>query len=172
MNWKWLEDLIKKLLDKRNKPEPKPEPPPPEPKPEPPPPCSVPARPTTSVTHGFVWKAKSESDHRLVVLISAGYRKHVQRLEVVWVWRDVAQQMLDKGRAEGERVEEVGRFDGDTHNGCRPHFRFSRAGEGYVGPEGWLTFVRWTLNDDSRASAQDKGFRVIRIPDPAKDLRT
>ena len=59
---------------------------------------------------GFLWKPKSESDGRLVVLLPASLR----------------------GKVSGCSVNgENGRFAGDTHNGRRPHYRFSKAGGGY-----------------------------------------
>ncbi|MEX2607381.1 MAG: VCBS repeat-containing protein [Kiritimatiellia bacterium] len=65
---------------------------------------------------GFVWKPHSEGDGKLVVLLPATYRN---RVTICWI----ADQ-------EGKIIE-MGRFSGDSHNGGRPHYRFSKHGSGY-----------------------------------------
>lgn len=92
--------------------------------------CGVTPAPPAGNGGGFVWKPVSESDGRLVILIDRRFRKHVQRLEV---WGH------ERGRLE------AGRFVGDTHNGCRPHFRFNRPGRDY----GRDLMVRAWMNDGS-----------------------
>lgn len=125
-------------------------------------PCTVRPTPTLSVTHNFVWKVISESDKNLVILISQGYRQHVQALRIIW-----------RNKSDGSYiVKEIGRFAGDTHNGCRPHFRFSQPGTAYIPPEGFETVVQWFLRDGSRANADDLGFRELVIQNPGQDLRT
>lgn len=65
---------------------------------------------------GFVWKPRSESDGRLVVLLPPQYRGNVSGAHIA--------------NANGDVIE-VGRFAGDTHNGYRPHFRFTQSGAFY-----------------------------------------
>ncbi len=65
---------------------------------------------------GFVWKPVSESDHKLVVLLPSQFKGNV---ESCWIAN------------AGGGVIEVGNFAGDTHNGNRPHYRFSKPGSGY-----------------------------------------
>jgi hypothetical protein len=65
---------------------------------------------------GFVWKPRSESDGRLVVLLPPQYRGAVQGAFVA--------------DAAGVPIE-VGNFAGDEHNGLRPHYRFSEHGSAY-----------------------------------------
>ncbi|HMO51446.1 MAG TPA: hypothetical protein PKA21_09995, partial [Kiritimatiellia bacterium] len=77
---------------------------------------------------GFIWKPKSESDGRLVVLLPPQYR---QRVSSVFI-----------SDSNGKPIE-VGRFAGDNHNGNRPHFRFSRHGSAY----GNNIYVVADLND-------------------------
>ena len=72
---------------------------------------------------GFVWKPRSESDGRLVVLMPPQYRGNVQSAHIA--------------NSSGGVVEQ-GRFAGDVHNGRRPHYRFSEHGSAY-GPD--LFFV-------------------------------
>jgi len=64
---------------------------------------------------GFVWKPISERDGNLVVLLPNSYRGRVTGASIV---------------QDGEILEE-GWFAGDTHNGYRPHYRFSLPGAGY-----------------------------------------
>ena len=65
---------------------------------------------------GFVWKPRSESDGRLVVLLPPQYRGAIQGAFIA--------------NAGGAPIE-VGTFAGDEHNGRRPHFRFSEHGSAY-----------------------------------------
>lgn len=65
---------------------------------------------------GFIWKPVSEGDGKLVVLLPSSYRKQVADCYIA-----------DKN---GKLIES-GRFTGDTHNGARPHYRFSMRGSGY-----------------------------------------
>jgi len=65
---------------------------------------------------GFVWKPKSEADHKLVVLISASLTDGNKLGLIV--------------NENGEVVEQ-GRYTGSQHNGNREHYRFSRSGGGY-----------------------------------------
>lgn len=65
---------------------------------------------------GFVWKPKSEADHKLVVLIPASL---TDGIKAGWI--------ADK---DGNVVEN-GRYVGSQHNGGREHYRFSKAGGGY-----------------------------------------
>ena len=81
--------------------------------------------PTTSSgaaggTSGFVWKPVSESDGKLVVLLPPSFRGNVAQAEI----------HSELPPSDETRIEE-GRFTGDTHNGNRPHFRFSKPGSGY-----------------------------------------
>jgi hypothetical protein len=65
---------------------------------------------------GFLWKPVSESNGNLVVLLPSQYRGRVSQTAILGV---------------GGQVIEVGRFAGDTHNGNRPHYRFSMPGAGF-----------------------------------------
>jgi len=65
---------------------------------------------------GFVWKPVSESDGKLVVLLPTSYKGNVSMCYIT--------------DANGGFIES-GRFVGDTHNGNRPHFRFSKPGAQY-----------------------------------------
>lgn len=65
---------------------------------------------------GFLWKPVSEGDGNLVVLLPSQYRGRVSQTAVL--------------NASGQVIE-VGRFAGDTHNGNRPHYRFSMPGAGF-----------------------------------------
>ncbi|MDZ4197933.1 MAG: hypothetical protein U1E27_01465, partial [Kiritimatiellia bacterium] len=75
-----------------------------------------PALGTVGSGGGFIWKPVSESDGKLVVLLPAGYKGKVNGC---WI-----------ARGDGSVVEN-GRFVGDTHNGNRPHYRFSKPGAQY-----------------------------------------
>ena len=63
----------------------------------------------------FLWKPKSDSDGKLVVLLPTSMRGQVVSVAV---------------QKNGETLD-IGRFSGDTHNGMRPHFRFPKAGGDY-----------------------------------------
>lgn len=75
---------------------------------------SVRVVPSSRVSQQFLWKPSSENDGRLVILLPSRFRGHVSRLSI-----------------SGGFGTEVGRFAGDTHNGFRPHFRFSHHGSRY-----------------------------------------
>ena len=66
-------------------------------------------------TGGFLWKPVSESDGNLVVLLPGSLRGNVSGCAIF----------------RGSSRVESGRFAGDTHNGRRPHYRFSMPGAGY-----------------------------------------
>lgn len=70
---------------------------------------------SASVGGGFVWKPVSEGDGNLVVLLPASLRGRVSGAAIT----------------KGGAVIERGRFAGDTHNGGRPHYRFSKPGAAY-----------------------------------------
>lgn len=72
------------------------------------------ALPPAGSSNTFLWKPVSESNGNLVVLLPAAYRGRVQSCTI-----------------SGSFGSEVGRFHTDTHNGNRPHFRFSRPGAAY-----------------------------------------
>lgn len=78
-------------------------------------PSSAAAPSSSSVGGGFIWKPVSEGDGRLVILLPATLRGKVASC----------------GIYKGSALVERGRFSGDTHNGGRPHFRFSKPGAGY-----------------------------------------
>jgi hypothetical protein len=80
---------------------------------------------------GFVWKPISESNRKLVVLLPRSYRRQVQSVGIY--------------SSTGNLIES-GRFAGDTHNGNRPHYRFSKSGAGY----GSEIYVVATLNSGGK----------------------
>lgn len=63
---------------------------------------------------GFLWKPVSEGDGKLVILLPGSLRGRVSGCTI-----------------SGSFGSENGRFTGDTHNGNRPHYRFSRPGANY-----------------------------------------
>ena len=63
---------------------------------------------------GFLWKPVSESNGRLVVLLPGSLRGRVSGCSI-----------------SGSFGSETGSFAGDTHNGRRPHYRFSKPGRSY-----------------------------------------
>lgn len=69
------------------------------------------AAPTST---GFLWKPVSESDGNLVILLPNALRGKVNGCTVIY-----------------SGGSEAGRFAGDTHNGDRPHYRFSKSGAAY-----------------------------------------
>jgi hypothetical protein len=95
-------------------------------------PASAPPASSGGGGGGFLWKPVSEGDGNLVVLLPASMRGQV------------AAVYIQKG---GSTVES-GRFSGDTHNGGRPHYRFSQPGAGYGSG---LTLVA-VLKDGTRRS--------------------
>ena len=76
---------------------------------------STAARSSSGGGGGFLWKPVSEGDGNLVVLLPSSLRGRVNGAEI---------------RRGGSTLEK-GRFTGDTHNGNRPHYRFSKPGAGY-----------------------------------------
>lgn len=68
-----------------------------------------------SPSETFLWKPKSDSDGKLVVLLPSSMRGQVVSVAV---------------QKDGKTLD-TGRFSGDTHNGMRPHFRFPKAGGDY-----------------------------------------
>ena len=76
---------------------------------------SAPASSSGGGSGGFIWKPVSEGDGNLVVLLPGSLRCRVSGADI---------------QKSGSRVEK-GRFTGDTHNGNRPHYRFSKPGAGY-----------------------------------------
>lgn len=83
-----------------------------------------------SMPAGFLWKPKSDSDGRLVVLLPPGFSSSVHSLTV----KD----------PKGTKVIEEGKFAGIA-NGGRLHFRFQNSGATY--PDG--SIVEVTLIDGS-----------------------
>ena len=67
---------------------------------------------------GFLWKPRSESTGKLVILLPTQYRGRVTTQYVA--------------NAGGDIIE-TGAFAGDEHNGDRPHFRYTRAGAAFGG---------------------------------------
>jgi hypothetical protein len=63
---------------------------------------------------GFLWKPVSESNGKLVVLLPGSLRGKVSGCSI-----------------SGSFGSETGSFAGDTHNGNRPHYRFSKSGGSY-----------------------------------------
>lgn len=71
----------------------------------------------------FLWKPRSESDGNLVALIPSQYSGQI-----------VDAGIYSSSEANSSSLIEQGRFTGDTHNGGRSHFRFSKEGGSY--PDG------------------------------------
>jgi hypothetical protein len=94
---------------------------------------------STSGDNGFLWKPISESDGKLVVLLPASQTGSVSYAELYSSLPPSEETLLEKGR-----------FSGDTHNGGRAHFRFSKPGGAY--PDG--AYVVATLFDGSQVSFQ------------------
>lgn len=69
---------------------------------------------------GFLWKPVSESTGKLVVLLPSQMTGNVLR-----------DQVVISSNADGSGLIETGSFAGDTHNGGREHYRFSKSGSGY-----------------------------------------
>jgi len=78
-------------------------------------PVPVPERPSGGDDR-FLWKPISQNDGRLVVLFPAKYRGRIDSAGV-----------YTQG---GDKIES-GRFAGDSKNGGRPHYRFSKPGGGF-----------------------------------------
>ena len=75
---------------------------------------------------GFLWKPRSESNGRLVVLLPNNLRGQVNGAGI-----------YSSPTTSGSALIEQGRFAGDTHNGARPHYRFEMSGAGY-GSDIWV----------------------------------
>ena len=83
---------------------------------------------------GFLWKPRSESNGRLVVLLPRQFTGRV-----------TSGNIHTSENANDGNLVEAGIFAGDTHNGNRAHFRFENSGATY----GQVWFVA-TLADGSR----------------------
>ena len=94
---------------------------------------------------GFLWKPVSDSDGNLVVLLPTDLKGMIDRVEVHSELPPTESTKLDEGR-----------FAGDTHNGGRPHFRFSKPGEDYGENVHVVVFkddgttVTWDIEDPSQ----------------------
>lgn len=75
---------------------------------------TTPTATTSGGSEGFLWKPESESNGKLVVLLPASLRGKVSSCTI-----------------SGSFGSENGSFAGDTHNGNRPHYRFSKHGSQY-----------------------------------------
>jgi hypothetical protein len=69
---------------------------------------------------GFLWKPVSDSNGKLVVLFPASLTGNI-----------ISAGLYSSLPPTSENMIENGRFSGDSHNGRRAHFRFSKPGEGY-----------------------------------------
>ena len=69
---------------------------------------------TSGGSEEFLWKPESESNGKLVVLLPSSLRGQVSSCTI-----------------SGSFGSENGSFAGDTHNGNRPHYRFSNHGSQY-----------------------------------------
>lgn len=110
---RWVRDYFPDWADPGDPGEPG-GPDPPEPPQPPLPPVGEP-RPAPEYAAHFLWKPVSENDGRLVCLTppqTAG--RHLRGFV---------------GRPDG--ITEWGRFTGETQNGARPHYRFSKPGSAY-----------------------------------------
>lgn len=92
-----------------------------------------------SPSETFLWKPKSDSDGKLVVLLPSSMRGQVVSAAVM---------------KNGQSID-TGTFSGDEHNGMRPHFRFSKPGADYG-------------KDIELVSAGASGMCSFKIPDGAK----
>lgn len=75
---------------------------------------------------GFLWKPRSESNGRLVVLLPKEFRGRVNKAGI-----------YSSPTTSSASLIEDGRFAGDTHNGARPHYRFENSGASY-GTDIWV----------------------------------
>lgn len=75
----------------------------------------------TANRQGFLWKPVSESDGKLVVLLPPGLTGQVASAGI-----------YSSLPPSGETLIEKGRFSGDSANGGRAHFRFSKPGGAYA----------------------------------------
>lgn len=92
---------------------------------------------------GFLWKPRSDSDGRLVVLLPSQFLGRVAKVEVV--------------SADGSKVLATGRYAG-IGNGVRLHFRFDRSGSNF--PNNVILQV--TLTDGQIGG--------VRIPNPSSRI--
>lgn len=69
---------------------------------------------------GYVWKPISEGDRNLVVLFPNSYKGKVNGGDIHSGLPPTDDNLVEKGR-----------FSGDTHNGNRPHYRYSKPGSHY-----------------------------------------
>ncbi|MCB0324602.1 MAG: hypothetical protein KDD69_13560 [Bdellovibrionales bacterium] len=102
-----------------------------------------------SESYQFLWKPESEQDGNLVVLFPPHLTGAIQS---AGVYRS------DSGSAAD--LLEAGRFSGDTANGGRAHFRFTKPGAAYAGAK----FVIATLEGGERVGfpIQNPGARISR----------
>lgn len=91
---------------------------------------------------GFLWKPVSESDGNLVVLLPTDIKASA-----------ISSVEIHSGNSNGEQFSSstllgTGTFSGDTANGGRAHFRFSKPGESY----GSSAYLVAQLNDGTSIS--------------------
>ncbi|HMO79081.1 MAG TPA: hypothetical protein PKA96_02780, partial [Candidatus Paceibacterota bacterium] len=82
-------------------------------------PVNDPNNQSQSGSSTFLWKPESENDGKLVVLLPSSLRGDINKVCI----KNINLEVI-----------ECGRFTGDTANGRRPHYRFSKPGAGYGGP--------------------------------------
>lgn len=75
---------------------------------------------SSTTASGFIWKPVSEGDGKLVILFPSSMRGDVTSGEI---HRNLP--------PKDSTLLETGWFAGDTHNGDRPHYRFSMSGGSY-----------------------------------------
>lgn len=90
---------------------------------------------SSSDATGFLWKPVSESDGNLVILFPSALRGLITSGAVYSAWPFTPENLVEEGR-----------FTGDTHNGNRPHYRFSGSGASF----GNNLFAVATKNDGSQ----------------------
>ncbi len=94
---------------------------------------------------GFLWKPVSENNGKLVILLPQSLTGKVQSTSI--------HSSLPPGSTN---MIESGKFSGDTHNGNRAHFRFSKPGDSY--PDNAYvvaqlkdgTYTTFQINDSGR----------------------
>lgn len=99
----------------------------------------------TSTSNQFLWKPVSESDGKLVILLPNSMKGQVVSVSV-----------------QSGQTQETGRFSGDTHNGNRPHFRFTKPGSGYgsnimVVAAGTSGMCSWTIPNGAQRFEAGEG---------------
>jgi hypothetical protein len=92
--------------------------------------------------NGFLWKPVSEHDGKLVVLLPQSITGKVK-----------SASLHASLPPRTETLIEDGRFTGDTHNGGRSHYRFSKAGKEYPNK----VFVVVELKEGSYTSFEVRG---------------